>query len=71
MLEAIKMLEFKFGLFPYKFLWRDRVYEVDAVNEVKTITEFDPVYHFWVRSQGQMFHLRYVVNTDLWALRYE
>ncbi len=71
MAESIKMVERRFGLFPAKFWWRGRVYQVDAVNECQTMTDRlgqNTTYHFWVRCDGQMFHLSEVLPPGQWSL---
>jgi hypothetical protein len=72
MAEPIMMLERRFNLFPAKFSWRGRVYEIEAVNECKTIPRGQgdsPVYHFWVRCGGQSLHLCQESSSDFWMLQ--
>ena len=68
--ETIEMLERRFDGFPAKFSWRGRVYRIDAVNECKTITSGSELgmYHFWVRSNGQRFHLCEMLPKSRWLL---
>lgn len=72
MTEPIKMLERRFELFPAKFSWRGRIYEIDAVNECKTTpgNQGDSaVYHFWVRCGGESLHLCQELSSDFWILQ--
>lgn len=69
--EAIEMIERRFSWFPLKFSWRGRIYEVDAVNECKTVTNrWDQcgMHHYWVRSGDQLFHLCEVLPRSQWVL---
>lgn len=69
--EVIQMLERRFNLFPARFVWRGRVYHVDAVNACKTITSRSAsqgMHHFWVRSNGQMLHLGEIFPRSDWLI---
>jgi len=69
MFESIKVLERRFDIFPAKFFWRGQVHRVDAVNECKTVTNYQQSqYHFWVRCDGQMYHLCEVLPAGQWLL---
>ncbi len=74
MLETVKMLEYQLDLFPAKFYWRNKVYRIDAVNECKTVTlqpgETSPVYHFWVRCEGNLLHLVHIISSNYWGLQH-
>ncbi len=73
-IESINMLERRFNLFPAKFYWRGQVHNIDAVNECKTITNdgFNrATYHYWVRCDGQLFHLSEVLPTGHWLLHHD
>lgn len=73
-MEAIDVLERRFNLFPARFSWEGRVYEVDAVTECRTElagVDRDETYHFWVRCNGQLLHLRQVVASDRWLVQYD
>jgi len=74
MLESIKMLECQLDLFPARFSWRGKIYQVDAVNECKTITlqpgEASPVYHFWVKCEGKLLHLVHILSSNYWGLQH-
>jgi len=72
MLQPIKMLERRFNLFPAKFFWQGRIYEVEAVNECKTVPGQDadgPAYHFWVRCNGQRLHLCELLSSGKWIVQ--
>lgn len=70
MSESINMLECRFNLFPARFAWRGQVFEVEAVNECKTIAHpAGAIYHFWVRCEGQFLHLIHHLHSDCWALQ--
>lgn len=67
MFESIKMLERRFNLFPAKFSWRGRIYRVDAVNECQTVISpltNHTTHHFWVRCDGQLWHLCEILPTS-------
>ena len=69
--DSVKMLKRRFGLFPASFWWRGQVYNIDAVNECQTVTnriDQSTAYHFWVRCDGQRFHLCEVLPPGRWLL---
>lgn len=69
--EAIQMLERQFNLFPARFAWRGQIYDVDAVNECKTVTSRSAaqgMHHFWIRSNGQMLHLCEIFPRSEWLI---
>jgi len=69
--ESIKILERRFNSFPAKFYWRGQVHNIDAVNECKTVTNLwndQAMYHFWVRCDGQLFHLCEITPSGHWLL---
>ncbi len=71
-MEPINMLERRLELFPAKFCWRGRIYEVDSVSECKTMTNpagRREVYHFWVRCAGQQLHLSQQLASGQWMLQ--
>lgn len=70
--EPINMLERRLNLFPAKFSWRGRIYQVDAVAECKTVTASSgqsEAYHFWVRCEGELLHLSQLLSSDQWMLQ--
>jgi hypothetical protein len=72
--EPIKMLERRFNSFPAKFYWQGRVYEVEAVNECKTVTvgsDDSGMYHFWVRCNGRQLHLSEILASGDWLLHHD
>lgn len=75
MQENVNMLECKLNIFPARFNWRGREYQVDAVNECKTETRQigaqDAMYHFWVRCEGQLLHLSHTLNSGRWMMQLE
>ena len=69
MQENITVLEYRFDWFPAKFCWKDRIYQIDAVNECKTVSATHaPIYHFWVRCEGRLLHLMHFMQSNRWAL---
>ena len=73
-MNAIKILERRFNLFPAKFNWQGRIHHIDAVNECKTDIDNwsnQTVHHYWVRCDGQLFHLREVLPDGKWFLQSE
>lgn len=73
-MKAIDVLECQFDLFPAKFVREDRVYEVEAVTECKTMLASSgqsESYHFWVRCQGELLHLCQTLPSGQWALYYD
>ena len=69
--ESVSMLERRFDTFPAKFSWRGRIYRVDAVNECKTTTRqhgIQATFHYWVRCDGQLFHLKEAVPSGRWSV---
>ena len=71
-MEPIKMLEQHLNLFPAKFNWHGRVYQVDAVNECKTTISRSgqiEAYHFWVGCAGKRLHLCQNLSTGQWLLQ--
>jgi hypothetical protein len=70
--EIINMLEYRAGAFPAKFSWQGREYEIEAVNECKTVTAApETMHHFWVRSRGERLHLTHMLTSNQWALHRE
>lgn len=72
--ESIKVVERRFNLFPVKFNWRGAVHQIDVVNECKTdIDNWNnrTTYHYWVRCDGQLFHLYEVLPSGQWFLQSE
>ncbi len=73
-MEPIKVLECRLNLFPAKFSWRGRVYQIEAVTECKTITApsgQSEAYHFWVRCEGKLLHLSQMLASGQWLLQTE
>ena len=71
MAEPIRMLECRYNLFPAKFCLHGRIYEIQAVNECKTIAgnqEDGATYHFWVRCGGRQLHLSELLSSGDWRL---
>ena len=68
---SVQILERRFEIFPSKFSWRGRIYRVDAVNECKTTTHrqgIQATFHYWVRCDDQLFHLKEVVPSGHWSV---
>jgi len=73
-MEPINMLERQLELFPAKFSWRGRIYEVESVTECKTVTApsgRSEAYHFLVRCEGKLLHLSQVLASGQWVLQQE
>lgn len=71
-MEPINMLEQHLNLFPAKFCWQGRVYQIDSVTECKTITNplgRSEAYHFWVRCEGKSMHLSQMLASGQWVLQ--
>ena len=71
-MEPIDILERRLNLFPAKFSWRGRIYQVEAVTECKTETApsgRSQAYHFWVRCNGHLLHLSQSLSSDQWLVQ--
>ncbi len=73
-MEPINMLECRLNLFPAKFYRQGNIYNVEAVVECQTDivpSGRSDVYHFWVRCEGKLLHLRQGLVSGQWALQHD
>jgi hypothetical protein len=70
MIETVNILDWKYGYFPRRFLWRGRLFEVTQVDRVESKRREWPrrqqSRHYWLRTGAGEFVLRHDLSHDMW-----
>jgi hypothetical protein len=72
MIETVNILDWKYGYFPRRFLWRGSRFEVVQVDRVESRRREWPrrqqSRHYWVRTDSGAFVLQHDLLHGIWRI---